>query len=277
LPTSSTDLAETFALSRLRVALGTFTAIDAAADSHETAARGIEAAFEAIRTVDRLMHPERADSDLARLSEAAVGVAIKVHPWTWAVLALCRDLHEVTHGIFDPCLPSSPGRMSDLDTLDGARVQCRARLELDLGGIAKGYAVDRALEALKTAGCQSGLVNAGGDLAVFGPREHEIVFGGAGDARSIRLRDAALATSEIAAPSRPSGHRGHYHGVTGELADRGRVSIIAPCAAVADALTKCLLWCDRESAQELLRRYDARFADRHGRLPAWNRPKVTSL
>jgi FAD:protein FMN transferase len=244
LPNSSTDLAETFALSRLRVSLGTFVAVEAAAESDEIAAGGVEAAFEAIQTVDRLMHPERLDSDLARLSEAAEGVAVSVHSWTWAVLALCRELHEVTHGIFDPCLPSSPGRMPDLELLEGARVRRGARIELDLGGIAKGYAVDCALEALRNAGCESGLVNAGGDLAVFGPREHEIVLSGSGGAaRSIRLRDAALATSEVAAPSRPSGHRGHYHGVTGELAGRGRVSVIAPRTAVADALTKCLLWC----------------------------------
>jgi len=53
-------------------------------------------------------------------------------------------------------------------------------LHIDLGGIAKGYAVDRALTALRAAGCRGGLVNAGGDLAVFGHRTHAIVIRGEG-------------------------------------------------------------------------------------------------
>jgi FAD:protein FMN transferase len=258
----------TSTVSRLRVALGTFVAIEATAHGDDTAARAIESAFEAVRSVERLMHPELAESDLVRLSSGAEGVPVGVHPWTWAVLALCREFHEASRGIFDPCLPSSPGRMPDLELLSGERVRRKARIELDLGGIAKGYAVDRALEALANAGCESGLVNAGGDAAVFGPREHVIVRrgsghpeGSAGTVRSIHLRDAALATSEAAAPSRPSGHRGHYHGASGELATHGRFSVIAPTAAVADALTKCLFWCGPESTQELLCRFDASLAD----------------
>jgi FAD:protein FMN transferase len=255
-------------VSRLRVALGTFVAIEATVQDDGGAEHAIEAAFEAVQSVQRLMHPELAESDLVRLSSAAEGVPVSVHPWTWAVLALCRDFNAASRGIFEPCLPSSPGRLQDIELLGGDRVRRKARIELDLGGIAKGYAVDRALEALANAGCESGLVNAGGDVAVFGPREHVIVCRGSGDAagsagsvRPIRLRDAALATSEAAAPSRPSGHRGHYHGASGELATAGRISVIAPTAAVADALTKCLFWCEPESAQALLHRFDARRAD----------------
>jgi len=60
-----------------------------------------------------------------------------------------------------------------------------APVHIDLGGIAKGYAVDRALMALRTAGCRGALVNAGGDLAVFGNRKHPSSSGTGGG----RLRD----------------------------------------------------------------------------------------
>jgi hypothetical protein len=58
---------------------------------------------------------------------------------------------------------------TDVELLQGNRVQFRhAGIRLDLGGIAKGFAVDEAITALRTAGLESGLVNAGGDLRAFG-------------------------------------------------------------------------------------------------------------
>jgi thiamine biosynthesis lipoprotein len=245
-------------LSRLRIGFGTFVAIEAEADDPDIAARGIELAFDAMRLVERLMHPTRAEGDLAPLSAVADGRCLAIHPWTWEVLDLCRQLNDASRGIFDPCLPASAGRLRDLELLSGSRVRLGAPLRLDLGGVAKGFAVDCAIDALRGAGCIGGLVNAGGDLAVFGPRPRRIVcreFGEAGLA--MELRDAALATSAVGDPSRPSEHRGHYHGVSGAFASAGRIGVIARRAAVADALTKCLLWCDRASADELLRRFGA--------------------
>ncbi len=244
--------------SRLRIGFGTFLAIDAESDDPDIAAHGIEAAFDAMRIVERLMHPTRADGDLAPLSAIAENRCLAVHPWTWEVLDLCRHLNEASQGIFDPCLPASVGRMRDVDLLPGSRVRLNAPLRLDLGGVAKGYAVDRAIDALRRAGCVGGLVNAGGDLAAFGPRPRRIVCRGFGTTGlAMELRDAALATSAVGDPSRPSEHRGHYHGVSGQFASAGRIGVIARRATVADALTKCLLWCDRASADELLGRFDA--------------------
>lgn len=251
--------ADPYVLSRLRVAFGTFVAVDAESDDPGIAARGLAAAYEVMHSVERLMHPLRAGSDLARLSACPAGTSLAVHPWTFEVLELCRQLSSASKGIFDPCLPACAGRLSDLRLLSGSRVRPAARLRIDLGGVAKGYAVDRAIEALRNAGCSGGLVNAGGDLAVFGPRARRILCRQLGDSNlGIELRDAALATSAIGDPGRPSGHRGHYHGVRGELATAGSISVIARRAAVADALTKCLLWCDPACEAALLRRFGAR-------------------
>lgn len=229
-------------LTRLRIALGTFVAVEAEACTSEIAERGIAAAFEAVALVERLMHPTRGGSDLAALRACAPGVACKVHEWTWELLELCQALHQSSCGAFDPCLDSAPGRMTDLELLSGARVLGRRALDVDLGGIAKGYAVDRALDALRGQGCDGGLVNAGGDVAVFGAREHLILCPGPqGTGVVVKLRDAAVATSDTRHSARPSEHRGYYHGLHRDTSISGRATVIAAHAAVADALTKCVL------------------------------------
>lgn len=229
-------------LTRLRIALGTFVAVEAEACASEIAERGIVAAFEAVTLVERLMHPTRARSDLAALRACRPGIACTVHQWTWEVLELCQVLHLASGGAFDPCLDSAAGRMMDLELLPGSRVLARRAVDMDLGGIAKGYAVDRALESLRGQGCAGGLVNAGGDVAVFGAREHLILCPGPQDAGVVvKLRDAALATSDTRHRARPSEHRGYYHGLHRDKPLSGRATVIAAHAAVADALTKCVL------------------------------------
>jgi thiamine biosynthesis lipoprotein len=252
--------AATSVLSRLRVGLGTLVAIDAEADDGETSARALEAAFQAMLSVEHLMHPTRNGSDVARLSAFPHGL-VTVHPWTFEVLELCVQLNGLSDGVFDPCLPASSGRMRDIELIGDAGVVVHAPIQLDLGGVAKGYAVDRAVEALRAEGCEAGLVNAGGDLAVFGPLPRRIVCRGLDTGPVIELREAALATSVVCAAARPPEHRGHYHGVSGASASRGSVCVIAASAAAADALTKCLLWCDRATGEEILAHFDARRLD----------------
>ncbi len=58
--------------------------------------------------------------------------------------------------------------MLDIELPEPEMVVIRKRVALDLGGIAKGFAVDRAIEQLMAAGCIGGQVNAGGDMRVFG-------------------------------------------------------------------------------------------------------------
>ena len=245
--------------SRLRIALGTFVAVEAEAPRENTVEQGIAAAFAAIAKLDRLMHPERAGSDIALLSDCKPPTVLAVDPWTWEVLELCQEIHRVSRGAFDPCLHVAPGRVTDIELLDGFRVRTRAAVRVDLGGVAKGYAVDRALESLRTAGCSAGLVNAGGDLAVFGARSRTLYCDTAcGTPVAVELKDAALATSDTENPTRPAQHRGYYHGLHGEAPMEGRVTVTAPRAAVADALTKCLLAAAGVPREAMLEPFGAR-------------------
>ncbi len=256
--TTPQESMQTDPVSRLRVALGTFVAIEAFAGHDDIARRGIDDAFAAVSTVQRLMHPTRG-SDLSALAESAPGTTLTLHPWTWDVLALCARLNRATKGLFDPCLSTAPGRFSDLRLLSQHRIATRAAVHIDLGGIAKGYAVDRALDALRSAGCAGGLVNAGGDLAVFGPNDYRIVCSrSSGDTAFgesiVWLRDGALATSDAAtSPARPREHRGYYHGLDRTRRVSGRATVLAASAALADGLTKCLLCGTPASNARLLR------------------------
>ncbi len=81
---------------------------------------------------------------------------------------------------------------------DGLTVRTPEGTQIDLGGIAKGYAADRAAEIMKKAGISSGLVNAGGDIATFGERTWKIGIkhpGGQGVFATIPVRNRAVATS----------------------------------------------------------------------------------
>ncbi len=249
-----------YGTSRLRIAMGTFVAIDAEANTHAQAQAGMKAAFAAIAEVERLMHPSRLGSDLQAIRQSPLGVPVLVHPWTWRVLALSQRLNQLSRGAFDPCLPAAEGRIADLALLPPGSVIRHRPLSIDLGGIAKGFAVDRAVEALRNAGCHSGLVNAGGDLAVFGECSRPILIRAGNNAAGefVALENAALATSEVCSATQPSEHRGYYHGVDRREIDSGAVSISAPSAAVADGLTKCLLADDSASHAELLEAFGAR-------------------
>ncbi len=248
---------QTTAVRRLRMAMGTSLAIEVTADSTEVARQGLESAFEAVQEVDRLMHPRRDGSDLARINAAAPGTVVPLHRKTWEVLVLAKRVHQASDGVFDPCLE---GRFPQIELSNGPEwsLICHTQASIDLGGIAKGYAVDRAVEAMRSAGCSSGLINAGGDLRVFGSKTQTVFLREGVTAHAVELVDSALAVSDMDAPQRPSEHRGYYVGRTTNPRPTARyAAVVAREAAVADALTKCVLLCSEETAMRALQEFGA--------------------
>jgi thiamine biosynthesis lipoprotein len=241
-------------LTRVRIALGTSLAIEAAADSEDAARAAVEAAFAAASEVERRMHPHRPGSDVARLNAAPPGTRIPVHASTWEVLKLARRLHTLSAGAFDPCTPLKSGALGDLELGETPWVIAHAPLVLDLGGIAKGFAVDCAVKALREGGCSAGLVNAGGDLRVFGPQRAPVLLRRSdGRCETLALDDAALAVSELDAARRPSEHRGYYSRAGAARFFSRFAAVIAPEAVLADTLTKCVLLCPPEALGQILR------------------------
>jgi thiamine biosynthesis lipoprotein len=272
---------------RLRVSLGTLVAIEATDSIGAATEAAIERAFEAIERVNRLMHPTAQGSDLARINHAPLNVPTRVHVSIGRLLNLSRRINTITDGVFDPCTPAQSGRLRDIEvSVDETQVICHAPVALDFGGFAKGYAVDCAVEALIAERCTAGLVNAGGDLRVFGRRSEPVfVRGTGGELIKIDLTDAALAVSDATAQQRPPEHQGYYVRNRDDVSRMGRhgrasqgavspalasietmpsteytttyAAVIATTAAVADALAKCVLLCPPPVASRALEAFGA--------------------
>ena len=173
---------------------------------------GIDAAFEAVASVHRLMSFHEPDSDVSRLNRLASVHPVSVDPWTYEVLRIAVELHFRSRGAFDITIAPDLQALGLLPGLgEGSRDVPEARsanqvellgdkmvrfagpgIRIDLGGIAKGFAVDRALDALRGFGIVNGLVNAGGDLyRHLGRRRRRFPFA----TRSIRKALCAASAS----------------------------------------------------------------------------------
>ena len=253
----------------------------------------IDCAFAAIEKVHRLMSFHDPTSDVARINRDASHRPVKVHPWTWRVLKSAQEFSCKSDGVFDitmarqlvkwDYLPRPGTRLCkggtwcDIVFDDEYNIRFRRRMIVDLGGIAKGFAVDRAVGALKNNAVTAGIVNAGGDLRTFGsPSELVYVRHPADPTRiagAVRLRERAMATSGIYFERRK--YRGKYVGpiLDGRTSQSAceliSVSVAAEECMVADALTK-IVFALREKAAGLLAQYhaDALLLERDG-LPSW--------
>jgi thiamine biosynthesis lipoprotein len=267
---------------RARPWLGTLVEMRVAGVDERSAVRAIESAFAEVAAVHRLMSFHEPGSDLSRLHRADAGKRVPLDARTHAVLACALRIAAASRGCFDPTVaaeqvawgllprpdsayaPDPHASWSDIELLDGA-VRLRRPLWIDLGGIAKGYAVDRALEILRASGASQACVNAGGDLRVAGPCAERVHLRGGGRAQhpiaGLEITDAAVASSAgINSRRRVHGHwRGaHVHGNRrGPIGTLSSVSVIADRCMIADALTKIVL-AQGQASCDLLAAFGAR-------------------
>lgn len=210
------------------------------------------------------MSPLGRSSDLFRLNREAFHRPVTVDPWTYRVLAAARLLSHFSSGAFDVTLTNAApvplrGRRGDwraIELLHARRVRFTRPVRVDLGGIAKGFAVDRAVDVLRSAAVPAGVVNAGGDLRVFGS-EPELVHVRhpgclAAFVPAAELVEEAMATSAnyLDTPGQgrlraPLGRRRIWLG-------RGSVSIRASSCLAADALCKVVAAVGPREAAALL-------------------------
>jgi FAD:protein FMN transferase len=265
-------------LHRARPLLGTLVDIRVEARDAGLAQRAVAAAFAEIAAIHRLMSFHEIGSDLARLNRARPGELVPVDARTAEVLHCAEALRIESEGAFDCAvadalvaagwLPAMPeAKDEERETSARGRVTVtRGAATLDLGGIAKGYAVDRAIELLLGLGVSSALVNAGGDLRHVGADAVTIHLRDPADpsrlVAALALRDRALASSASSglagagaaqvspASGGPAGvGRAHMPRHSSLIDPRRRqslganagVSVTAPRCMIADALTKVVL------------------------------------
>lgn len=277
---------------RCRPLLGTFVEIQALGTNAAELEDAIEAAFLAIAEVHRLMSFHNPKSDVWRMNQEAHSRPVRVHPWTWRVLKSVQEFSRDSNSIFDVTMARQlvkwgylprygvhlgGGSWRDIILEATCRVRFRRRLLIDFGGIAKGFAVDRAVEVLKRKRVVAGIVNAGGDLRVFGLGSQFVHLRHPARPKRaagvVRLRERAIATSGIYFAHTKNRHRRvspMLDGRTGRGAcDLISVTVAAANCMTADALTK-VVFALRERAAPLLARYsaDALLLEQGG-LPAW--------
>ena len=271
-------LPETSEVTRARPLLGTIVEIRAANSGGSATAlhAAIDAAFDRIELVHRLMSYHEADSEISRLNRGTARRAQRVDRHTYDVLSAAVYFARLSAGAFDPCVADSleewsylpaaggsashPASWQDIELLGGQRVRFKRPMRLDLGGIAKGYAVDLAIETLQSTHATEIVVNAGGDMRVAGDRTHHVYLRHPQTptvgVNPLHLRNGALATSAPYFSRRVAGRRQ----VSALLDPRTRepylannsVSVRARSCMAADALTKIVLFAPAGVAERAL-------------------------
>ncbi len=255
------------------------------------AQKGIDAAFAELRRVDATMSRFRPDSDVGRVNLAS-GTAVDVSTATADVLVAALGWSALTGGRLDPCLgaavelwdvghrsvlPSDSDverfanrglwRALEVEPGDVPRVRLHApEAHLDLGGIAKGYGVDRAADALRDMGIFQALVNVGGDLVALGadadgepwrvgvrsPDQADAV------AQVLEVADAAVATSGDYLQYFEQAGRRYHHLLDPDTGEPRRtrmrsLTVQAERCVHADAAATALFGADRASVEQVMR------------------------
>jgi thiamine biosynthesis lipoprotein len=235
----------------------------------ELADEAIDAAFLEIASVQKLMSFHDPASEVSHLNRRAFQQDILVSPHTFQVLERAQEIYKMSGGVFDITASNArthqySGNSDDVLLMPGRRVRFLRPLHIDLGGIAKGFAVDQAIEVLQAKGILNGLVNAGGDMRCFGEQERSVWVRHPRNPGTLMplpsLKNAALATSANSYPRRfirQISASGHVHGRTRRNMRRlFSVSVRASSCLLADALTKVVLALG-ESAEPVLNKLAA--------------------
>ena len=254
---------------RARPLLGTIVEIAAAANqSVDSLHSAIDAGFAAIERIHALMSCQEPGSELSRLNRNAGNQVQRVDAHTYRVLEAALRMARMSEGAFDPCLARPRGETPAADSagwrhielVDGNGVRFARPLRLDLGGIAKGYAVDLAVRTLQELGIDQIAVNAGGDLRIAGPQPQSIQLRDPQTptrlAHTVALRNASIATSAAYYSRRLAQGRevsALIDSRTGApYVGNISISVRAHECMTADALTKVVLFADAGIAERCL-------------------------
>lgn len=286
-----------------RLIMGTFAHVIAVAPDQRTANKSIDAALQQLQTIESLMSYHRDDSEIAILNRSAYERPLKVSKDTFQVVQKAIEFSSLSDGAFDitvgplvdlwrkaaeaNSVPSDskladarakigyeklildPNKMSIQFAVDG--------MKLDLGGIAKGYGIDKAVEAMQSCGATGGLVDVGGNIRCFGkPKAKPHWLIGIQDPNEIenrkpkiensidvgkplvilKLNDGAVATSGHYRRFVSIGGKKFSHIIdtkTGFSSDKlASVTIIAKDAITADALSTAVIVMGAENGLALI-------------------------
>ncbi|MBH0202387.1 MAG: FAD:protein FMN transferase [Nitrospira sp.] len=215
-------------LKRTQMHMGTLVAITAVASNKAVGDRAIQAGFDEVKRLDQLLSTWRADSELSHVNAEAGHQPVRVSRETVELLVRSIEMAQLTNGGFNiavgPAIdawsfterqqiladeelrrlkPLVDWRSIQIDRPKRTIYLPREGMRIDVGGIGKGYAADRAAERMKQEGATGGVVALSGDIKTFGvlpdrqgfpvgirhPREEGVLIA------VIDLKDEAVSTA----------------------------------------------------------------------------------
>ena len=284
-------------MQRTEAIMGTRCYVELWAEDPEKGNEAIDAVMAELRRIDNLMSHYKPESQLSQINQYANERPVEVDKELFDLIKVSTHYSQITEGAFDITY-ASVGYLYDYPNhVHPTEAQIRAKLpavnwrnmlldeahhtvrfehpgmRIDLGGIGKGYAVDRGIEILKSRGVTRALVTAGGDSRIIGDRmgrpwlvairhpdnPNKVVT-------RIPLADSAVSTSgDYERFFDEDGVR--YHHIidphTGHSASKVRsATILAPTATQTDGMSKTAFVLGPEKALEIINRmpeYDAVF------------------
>lgn len=214
--------------------LGTFGQIQGYTTSPEEGTKAINKAYQRIHEIENLMSTTIEDSEIYRLNQNAGHQSLHISQETLNVIEKGLEYYQLTDGNFNiglgklsnlwglnietdektaKDLPTEEEIKEALEHIDIHQLELNGpqvfikdpEMSIDLGGIAKGYAVDEAAKVLMDAGIESGFINLGGDIFVLGPKPTDgtkwvmgiqaPVYGSSGVIAKIELANRSIVTS----------------------------------------------------------------------------------
>jgi FAD:protein FMN transferase len=284
-------------MQRTEAIMGTRCYVELWADDPVKGNDAIDAVMAELRRIDDLMSHYKPESELSAINQHANERPVQVDKELFDLIKLSTHYSQITEGAFDityasvgylydyrrrihpseeqikQALPAVNWRNMLLDEQHHTVRFEHPGMRIDLGGIGKGYAVDRGIEVLKARGIDRALVTAGGDSRIIGDRNgrpwlvairhpdnpNKVVT-------RIPLSDSAMSTSGDYERYFDEGGVRYHHIIdprTGHSASKVRsATILAPTATQTDGMSKTAFVLGAEKALEIINRmpeYDAVF------------------
>jgi thiamine biosynthesis lipoprotein len=260
-------------ISRNEAIMGTRCGVELWSEDKAAGEAAMTSVFDDMRRIDRLMSTWKEDTEISQVNREGGKHPVKISRELFRLLQVSVEYSELTHGAFDityasvgylydfkkgvhpdqktidQALPGINWRHMVLDAKKTTVYFTRPGMRIDLGGIAKGYSVDRGIEILRSQGITRAMVNAGGDTRIIGDRFGKPWVVGVRDPDHegkvflrLPLTDTAFSTSgDYERYFDEDGKRFHHiiDPKTGDSARKCRsVTIISGTATRTDALTK---------------------------------------
>src|ERR1700761_5617211 len=216
---------------RMKPLLGTYVSLRVEGLDADTAHAACDAAFAVVSDIHAAMSFQDERSDVSRLNRRAAAAPVKVSAHTAHVLRRSLQIAAAFEDLFDPSVPplvvwrgmlpvprgapppSLGASWRDITLTAGGAVRFSQPLWISLCGIAKGYAVDCAVDVLLRFAPTHISVNAGGDMRIAGPATEAVRIAGGDGAGLVELTDAAIASSAA---------HSHFHPRTGKPVSASR-------------------------------------------------------